>query len=163
MKSKRIILMVSTFLIILLLAVPVSAASKTVNMKAIGFSYGTTTKTLKKIAGKIGKMKNKNSKKYTTFYWSGNKVTIGVCENAKAGKYNNEYIRVTNSGNKKFMFCKVKIGDKKSTVEKKLSKQYLRSYDNGKTYWYGDAAYIKFIYKKNKVKKWIYVIAPTSG
>ena len=138
----------------------VSAAS-TVKMNL--WAYGSSTeKDAKRLAKKIGKMKSAYSDEFRSAYYEGNHVVIGVNSNAQAGTSYDDYIFVKNTGNKKITICGIKIGDLKSTVKSKMSKQYnVFNVKSGKVYCRGEAGYIQFYYKNGKVSKWSYTLSPT--
>lgn len=56
----------------------------------------------------------------------------------------------------------VQIGDSKSAAAAKMRKAGMRTYNSGKTYWWGNAAKITLTYKKGKVFSYTYICAPTS-
>ena len=147
-------------MIIVTMTCTVSAAS-TVKMNL--WSYGSSTaKDAKKLAKKIGNMKSVSSDEFRSAYYKGNHVEIGVNDNAQPGTLYDDYIFVKNTGNKKFTICGIKIGDSKSTVKSKMSKQYnVFKVKSGKTYRRGEAGYIQFFYKNGKVSKWAYTLSPT--
>ena len=162
---KKIISILCLLLALTIGASPVMAASKTVDASKYLFKSSNTA-SMRKLAKKVKKMKTKSSSKYPSLYLKGNKVTIGVCENASARSSRNEYLRITNEGNKNLTIYKLKINDTKSVVKKKMKAAYF-TYTNldgtGKAYWFGESSCIKVKYnKKGKLKKWTYISAPTS-
>lgn len=124
---------------------------------------GSATKTqLKKAVKKIVGVKAKSSSVYPDLYYTGKKMTIGLNLNAEYGTKAKNYIYIKNTGNKKVKYYGVQIGDSKSAVAAKMKNAGMRTYNNGKVYWWGNAAYVKLTYKNGKVSAYTYVCAPTS-
>lgn len=143
----------------------VFAASKTVSMKMWGFNSDTSGMATA-LAKKIGGMKQRKSRKYRTVYFTGKKVTIGVDNHALPWLYSDEYVRITNKGNKRFRIFGIKIGDSKAAVLRKMKKKRIgrssfKTKNGGSTFSAGDSEYIIFKYRKGKVSKWIYIVAPS--
>ena len=157
---KKLLSLILTCILLSTLTCSVFAAS-TVQMNL--WAYGSSTaKDAKKLAKKIGNMKSASSKEFKSAYYKGNHVVIGVNNDAQAGTKYDDYIYVKNMGNKKFTICGVKIGDSKSKVKSKMSKQSgIFTVKSGKTYRRGEAGYIVFSYKNGKVSKWSYTLSPT--
>ena len=161
MKKRRILSFIC-ILTIFISTQTVFAASKTVDMNLWGVGSGITVREASRLANKIGKMKKKTSKMFPSFYMIGNKVTIGVNENARPMTSASEYIRVINNGNKKLTICGNKIGASKSSVVKKMEQAGFRSFKSGKQFIRGQAGVVTITYKNGKMQKWKYVLKPTS-
>ena len=92
----------------------------------------------------------------------GNKVTIGVNENARPMTSASEYSWVNNNRNESLTMCGNKIGASKSSVVKKMEQAGFRSFKSGKQFIRGQAGVVTITYKNGKMQKWKYVLKPTS-
>lgn len=124
-----------------------------------GKSY---TESMKELAANIGGMKTGKKSKFPDFYCTGKNLVIGTNENAIYRTSKDEYIRVENNGNKDVSFYEVKIGDTRQEMEKKFSKYYVTTYDNGKTYSNANAWIISVKFSNGRLKSYVYLCKPTS-
>ena len=164
-KRQRRLCLLYVLLIVLLSSSAVYASSSKVAMNIWGFDYDNAVSQITTLSRKLGGMKVKRSKKYDSVYFVGKRVKMGVSIDAEYGAKNNEYLRITNSGNKRLTIKGVKIGNSRETVIKKMCSLKggtpFQSYNKGSLFWAGNSLCVKAYYKKGKLKKWIYIIAPS--
>ena len=107
---------------------------------------------------KLSKKKHKHFK----YYYTGNKVQIGINDKDYYFPDLYPYLSVINNGNKKLTFHGIKIGDTKAKVKEKLEKtaygRYLKK-DMSYAGFGPDGIYMKF--KNGKLKSWKYYLEPT--
>lgn len=110
---------------------------------------------------KIGGMKRKKNGKYPDLYYKGNKMVIGLNLDADIYTNKNIYLYIENNGNKSVKYYKIKIGEKKAAVLRKLEKMHYQTYDKGKSYSNSNASAFYPVFKKGKLKSYKYICAPT--
>lgn len=139
----------------------IASAKNVVNIpsECLGFSYENSVKDMKKLAKKIGGMKERKNSKYT-YYVSGEKMRLGVNKKASAQE-NESYIYIHNSGNKNVYLLGIKIGMSKEKAAKLLKEVGLSEYEKN-VFWWGDSGCLKIVTKKGKVVKYSYRCSPTS-
>ncbi len=169
-KKLLVVCLLSYIIATMLFTTAVYAKSSKVVMNIWEFDFKKAPRQAAKIASKIGGMKKKGSSRYDSAYYAGKRVTIGVSIDAEYGKKNDEFLRITNSGNKRFTIKGIMIGDSRASVIKKMKSlkgipnwlSPFQDYNNGTLFWSGNSSCIKAYYSmNNKLKKWVYIIAPS--
>ncbi len=164
--------MVALGIMAMMLMAMIPAPAKAASYDVKDFGIGTASTVLsecQKLATKISKnMVYMDSEKYPDLYCYGDNVLIGVNVNPVYGTYADEYMRIANFGNKKLKFYGIKIGQKRSTVVKKLKKItgrdiYVDDTKRCTIYHLGDAGIAMFNYTKSgKLASWYNSFHPTS-
>ena len=154
-----VLLLVSLMFIVLAKPVPVKAANINISYPYLHKMYDSVSY-VKSLKSRIGGMKVKNSRKFPTYYASGNKMILGVNRNPKESRQE-KYLYVQNTGNKKVLLMGVKIGMTSSATKAKLVANGFRR-RSATVYTRGEAGFVKLSMKKSKITGWKYYIEPTS-
>lgn len=115
---------------------------------------------LKKLSKKIGGMKTIRHSKYSSYYSTGNHMSIGANANAAYGTYSDEYTYIANTGNKNVLFYGARIGDTRAEMEKKFKPYNIRTY-NGTSYFSGNSWALNVQFSGGRLKSYTYICAPT--
>lgn len=115
---------------------------------------------LRRLAQKI-RMTVRSNRTYRTFYANGRNMTIGLNNNARPYPYNEPYVYISNSGNKRVTFSGVSVGDTFNAAITKLKNVGFRKVSTHK-YSYGQGEYINLKVLKGKVTGYTYNLYTTS-
>ena len=153
------IIFISMMLLVLAKPVPVRAANINISYSYLHKMYMSVSY-VKSLKARIGGMTVKSSRKFPTYYASGNKMILGVNNNPKESRQE-KYLYVQNTGNKKVLLMGVKLGMTSSATKAKLTANGFKR-RSATLYTRGEAGILKLSMKKSKITGWKYYVEPTS-